>query len=197
MMQSRVLVVLVLAVLALLSGCANVNESIGPVSGWSRDRYEDASYEAAFDAGRYALEQWFRIESARADRGEIVTLADESMERAGTGRLRDETVGTRSRVRRRAAVRISRHPPGIIAECVVKRERLDTAEARAFAQQRSFSEAPTDTPIQGEAGASAEQSQVWTDIGRDRKLEREVLDVMRGRLLRESRPATRPAQSTP
>ena len=55
---------------------------------------------------------------------------------------------------------------------------------------------PNETPIQQEAGVGPQQEQVWTDMPRDRGLERQVLDVVQNRLegdagTREATPAAR------
>lgn len=182
----------------LLCGCAEeTGTSPDTGAGASRDLFAGADYDAVFDAGRSAAAQWFHIDQSRADIGRITTLPAESDERGGTGRIRDETIRYQNRVRRSATLRI--HPQGdaVVVECVVVLERLDTADHRTFAQQRTFNEQPTATPVTGEAGVSARQSEAWTEVGRDRGMERKILDSIRMRVqgprsATASRPAIQP-----
>jgi len=174
----------------LVTGCGV--EPSGPrVSGWSRDRLETASAEDAFGAGRYAVSQWFRIARSDAGTGMIISAPSETTERGNTGRIRDEA-GYPNRVRRTATLRVQALTTGVAVECHVTRERLDTSDHATLARNMTLDDAPTATPVEREAGVSAEQAQVWTDIGRDREMERRILDVVRSRLER-GRPASAPA----
>lgn len=178
------------------AGCAG--EPRGPrISGWSRERVEGVTSDAALDAARYALSQWFRVE--RVDR-ELLTLtsaAAETTERGATGRIRDEAVGYRNRIRRLATLRLrATADGGVIAECHVRRERLDTSDHAALARNMTLDDQPTETPVESAAGVSAEQAQVWTDIGRDRELERRILDVLRSRVQRRGAAPANEASAT-
>ncbi len=156
------------------------------ISGWSRVRVADASQEAVHDAGRYALRQWFRIASDGPEQNAIATYPLERDETGMSGRIGGEALGRRSRIRRTATMRFQTRGDQIVAECHVRRERLDTAGVRAMSSHTRFDEAPTRTPIESEAGVTPEQAQVWTDLGRDRAMERRILDVMRARLERHT-----------
>lgn len=156
---------------------------------------DDISYSAAFDAARYAASQWFRVTDARAEAGRISTAPLEADERGNGERLRD-VVGSHNTIRRQARMRVVNEPKEhrVVIECVVTRQRLDTMDARAMQQQSLMDESANRTPIQGDAGANAEQREVWTDIGRDRGMERQILDVARDRLFGgPGRLSTRPA----
>ncbi|MCK6483058.1 MAG: hypothetical protein HUU22_10950 [Phycisphaerae bacterium] len=187
-----------LAAMLTLGGCADADDPAAGLGGEgtrayaaSRQRLDNVSYHAAFDSAVHALSQWFEGIAADPATGRITAAPSENTEPGGTGRLRDEVAGFRNRVRRQAAMTVLQQGDSIVVDCRVTRQRLDTADHRAFAHQRSArDEDPTAyTPIQGEASATAEQAQVWTDIGRDRRLEQEILGVVRDRLLRGSRPA--------
>jgi hypothetical protein len=173
-------------------GCAADGSAFGEPD-WTRDRLAQVSDEAAFEASRHALSQWFRIDDTQSSRRRLVTFYDQSVIQGGTGRIRDDTVGYRNRVRRRGEIRLTPRDGATVVECRVQRERLDTTDARMASRQRSYDESPTDTPIQYEAGVSAEQAQVWTDIGRDRELERQILDVVQARLGGRRPAASRPS----
>lgn len=180
----------------MMAGCdANPRRTDIPRTNWSRERLDAASSDRAFEAARYALRQWFTIDQASASDGLLTTFPVEFEERGGTGRIRDAAVSYRNRVRHRATVRVMGAEPDVSVECVVIRERLDTADHRVFAMNRQFDDVNNQTPISGEGATSPSQNEVWTEIGRDRKLERDILNVVRERL--SGGPAAAPAPAPP
>ena len=72
-----------------------------------------------------------------------------------------------------------------MAKCRVQVDRLDTADHRVFRRNEQFSDVPNDTPIDSGAGVSAKQDQVWTPMPRDGQLERQILDLVRSRVIKE------------
>lgn len=176
----------------LAAGC------VGPgASGTARDRPAGGSRallpkvapDAAFDAAVYAVGQWFRVAEASRSEGAIRSVTEEFEQKGGTGRIRDAALNFPNRMRRTAAVYVSPHPTGTLVQCEVRVERLDTADHRAFRDNLRFNDYPNETPIDREAGVSAEQDQVWTSMPRDSRLERDILDVIRSRVLPEAPPA--------
>jgi hypothetical protein len=155
-------------------------------------RLPGASRDAAFDAGKYAMQQWFRLDEVSPARGVIRSAAAEYDQKGGTGRIRD-SVGFKNRMRRTAMLVIRDEGGSAAAECIVKVQRLDTADHRMFHQNRGSTDYPSETPIDREAGVSASQDQVWTDMGADRRLESEILEVLRNRLKQEPPAASRPS----
>jgi len=67
-------------------------------------------------------------------------------------------------------------------------ERLDTAQQDVFARQREFADVPSETPIDMGAGMTTGQTETWTDLRRDRMMERQILQAIRERT--EGRSAT-------
>lgn len=182
-----------LCVLALsVAGCDSADRRDDvPRQDWTFNRVDNTSKEAAFDAARYALSQWFTIRQSSVTDGVITTDPVEFEQRGGTERFRDEALKFRNRMRRRAVVRVRGGEGAAIVECVVTRERLDTADHRVFAMNRQSDDVGNQTPITQEGATSPAQNEVWTDVGRDRALERQILDVVRDRL------AGVPAKSAP
>lgn len=167
----------------LIVGCdATDRRDDIPRQDWSSTRLDADDSSAAFDAATYAVSQWFTIRDANPADGLILSHPAEFDQRGGTERLRDGAVNYRNRVRRRAVVRVRSTGGGPRVECVVARERLDTADHRVFWHNRSFEDVPSQTPIAQEAATGPEQNEVWTDVGRDRDLERRILGVVRERL---------------
>jgi hypothetical protein len=179
-----------LLTLGLVSGCDPApGVTDVPRANWSRQRMADADGGRAFDAAQYALRQWFTIDVADRSEGLLTTVPAEYDERGGTGRIRDTAIKYPNRMRRRATVRVQGDGAEVSVDCVVIRERLDTADMRVFRLNRQFDDVGNETPIEQEAGSSAGQNEVWTDVGRDRSLERQILDVVRERLGSQTQPA--------
>lgn len=160
--------------------------------GWSQVILPDVSRAAAFDAGLYAMRQWFRIEESLPESGSIRSAAVEYDQKGGTGRVRDAAIGYTNRMRRSATLVVQESGGRCVARCVVHVERLDTADHRVFRDARRFDDYPTETPIDSEAGVSRSQDQVWTAMPRDRSLERDILNVLKSRVI-EPETATAPS----
>lgn len=165
-------------------GCSELaSGGIGGERGesWSRVTLPKVSRAEAFDAGVYAMRQWFRLESVAPESGSVQSVMSEYEQKGGTGRIRDAALGYRNRMRRQATLVVEESSAGSVARCIVKVERLDTADHRVFRDQTRFEDYPTETPIDREAGVSARQDEAWTEMPRDRGLEREILAVLKNR----------------
>ena len=184
------------------SGCSEP-ASPGPAidsESWSRDRLDGVTPQDAFAAAQFAAAQWFRLDDVRPGQFRLTTAPNESDERGGTGRLRDETIRLPARVRRIATMRVIQQGDASVAECRVTKQRLDTGDYRTLTPTRTFSEHPADNPLPAGASVTAAQSEAWTDVGRDRLMERRILEVVRERLgvlgahAAATAPASEPAQ---
>ena len=175
-----------LLALAPIAGCSELAGSglgASRAEGWSQVTLPKVSQAEAFDAGVYAMRQWFRLENISPESGLVQSAMSEYDQRGGTGRIRDAAIGYRNRMRRQASLVVEDTGNGSIARCMVKVERLDTADHRVFRDNEQFQDYPTETPIDREAGVSARQDEVWTEMPRDRGLEREILAVLKNRVL--------------
>lgn len=191
-------VALGLCVTGLLVGCdssATIRTDIPPAQ-WSREVVAVPAGESAFDAAKFAVSQWFAIDRAEPQDGLITTFPAEFEERGGTGRFRDAAIRFPNRMRRKAIVRISQTGDHASVDCVVIRERLDTSDYRVFALNRQFDDVNNQTPIQEDAATSARQNEVWTEVGRDRGMERQILNVVREKLGGATSPAPAAEEST-
>lgn len=168
-----------------LAGCSDFGGSgLGGerTEGWSQITLPNVSRDAAFEAGVHAMRQWFRLDDVSADSGVIRSAASEYDQKGGTGRIRDAAIGYRNRMRHQATLIITDQGTGCVVQCCVAVQRLDTADHRVFRDNSRFQDYPNETPIDRDAGISSSQDQVWTDMPRDRKLEQEILGVIRNRV---------------
>lgn len=158
-----------------LSTLAAVDKGIGGVTPL---KMPAVPTDRAFDAGLIAMRQYFNHVDATRTEGRLVSGWAEYDQKGGTGRFRDATLNYRNRLRRRATLWISSAESGAVAKCQVRRQRLDTADHRVFQQQQQFNDLPNSTPIDRDAGTTTDQNQAWTDMQRDRQMERELLQVL-------------------
>lgn len=189
---------LLFVAIAVVSGC----DSTGPTrdfprTGWAPSHFPNTDQQRAFNASRTALQQWFRIDRSDPGAGLLTTFPIEDTEKGDTGRIRDTAVHYANQIRRRAAVRIRSGDGGSTVECVVIKERMDTSDHRAMGRNRQFEDVNNQTQIQSEAATSGEQNAVWTDVGRDRGMERDILRVIREQLGAASQPGEDRAPTAP
>lgn len=178
---ARAILVACAIVLAGAPGCSELSATSGADGaggGATPLKMPNTTTNAAFDAGLNALRQYFsQVQDLRLE-GRLVSGWAEYDQKGGTGRLRDATLNYRNRLRRRATLWISPAEPGAVAKCQVRTQRLDTADHRAFEQQQQFNDLPNSTPIDREAATTTDQNQAWTEMQRDRQMERELLQVL-------------------
>jgi len=137
------------------------------------------------------MKQWFRVAEASPVDGQVRSVTTEYEQRGGTGRIRDTALKFPNRLRRTATLYVQPWGEGSVVHCVVDVQRLDTADHRVFRDMERFDDYPTDTPIDREAGVTAAQDQVWTDLPRDVQLERDILEVVRSKATEGTPPATK------
>lgn len=183
-----------LALLSLaVAGCSSSRST--PVitrastADWAQIRLPNTAPGEAYEAGLYAMKQWFRL--AVTDSVEYVVQSDPSEyeQKGGTGRIRDTAIGFRNRMRRIGTLVVQAYDGGCIVKCKVATQRLDTADHRVFRSNQEFADVPNQTPIQGEASVSPKQEQVWTDMPRDRGLEHDILGIVQNRVTGGKQPA--------
>ncbi|QDV92235.1 hypothetical protein RAS2_33540 [Phycisphaerae bacterium RAS2] len=146
---------------------------------------------AAYDACLHSMKQWFRVAEASPVDGQVRSVTTEYEQRGGTGRIRDTALKFPNRLRRTATLYVQPWGEGSVVHCVVDVQRLDTADHRVFRDMERFDDYPTDTPIDREAGVTAAQDQVWTDLPRDVQLERDILEVVRSKATEGTPPVTK------
>lgn len=178
-LQAGRLLVLVAATAGLVAGCAADADL-----GYTVRTLPLASDDQAIAAAEQAFREHFRIARTSSSAEILVELKAEPAERlqrGGTGRLRDGMVAVPTRVRRVGVLRLARQGEQLRALCQVLQQRLDTSDLEMFRRDQQRDDFPTDTPIDRDA-VTAEQNAVWTDMGRDLALEREILASLIERL---------------
>lgn len=178
-------------IFGLLCGCgdfASAPIQSARTEGWSQAQLPGVSQDAAFDAGVYAMKQWFRLEEVSPSLGQIRSVPTEYTQSGGTDRIRDTALKFRNRMRRTATLAVLGGDDGAVARCEVRVQRLDTSDYRIFKDMDRFDDYSSETPIESGAGATPEQRETWTDLPRDRKLEGEILSVIRNRLKKPAAP---------
>ena len=179
-------VVCLILIFVVGGGCSEPRRETGAgggrESGWSQITLPNVTPDAAFEAGTYAMQQWFRISDKLPADGTLRSFTEEYEQKGGTGRIRDGAIGYKNRMRRTATLLVLAQPSGCVVKCHVQVERLDTADHRVFRSNEQFEDVPNETPIDREAAVSSRQDQAWTPMPRDRGLERKMLDVLRNHL---------------
>lgn len=177
------------ACLALITSGAGCNSGGGEgvvdtprVEGWSQRRAAGVSVDRATDAAKMSLQQWFGRVNVQPGSPMLVQGGpSEYSQKGGGDRIRD-TVGFNNRLRRTATVQIRPMDDGCQIQCVVERQRLDTADHRVLQENRGGSDVPNATPIERDAGLTRDQQDSWTDLPRDRDMERTILNSILARL---------------
>lgn len=160
------------------SGLTSATEPAGGSGGATPLALPNTSTDAAFDAGLAAMRHYYNQVDSNPTLGKIESGQVEYDQAGGTGRFRDDALKFRNRMRHKATLWITRSDSGTLARCQVRVQRLDTADHRVFRDQQRFNDLPNTTPIDREAGVSSIQNQAWTELPRDRKREREILQVL-------------------
>jgi len=160
------------------------------VEGWSQRRATGVTVDQAAEAARASLRQWFgRVTVSPSGTVLVQGGPAEYTQQGGGDRIRD-SVGFNNRLRRTASVQIRPTENGCQIECVVERQRLDTADHRVLQENRGGSDIPNATPIERDAGLSREQQDAWTELPRDREMERTILTSIVNRLSGSTQTAT-------
>lgn len=172
--------------MVMVAGCSdNGGQAIADrprVEGWSQRGASGVSVDRATEASKASLQQWFGRVTVNPGSTMLVQGGpSEYTQKGGGDRIRD-TVGFNNRMRRTATVQIRPMDDGCQIQCVVERQRLDTADHRVLQENRGGSDVPNATPIERDAGLTRDQQDAWTDLPRDREMERTILNSILARL---------------
>jgi hypothetical protein len=176
---------ILIASASMLAGCSQFEQAPSArvrTEGWTSLRLPGATKAQALDAGVHAMRQWFRLEPVSAADNEVRSVTMEFDQKGGTERIRDAALKYKNRMRRWATLVVQEQGPDVIVRCAVQVQRLDTSDHRVFHDNQRFVDYPNETPIDREAGVTASQDQVWTDMPRDRQLETDILSVVKSQL---------------
>ncbi|MCC7292719.1 MAG: hypothetical protein IT449_11730 [Phycisphaerales bacterium] len=132
---------------------------------------------SVFQAAREALSgMGFSVDRADPEAGVLTTFParPERLEESA----RADLFGASGTTRRVATVRIETSPDQVSVYCKVEIQEPTTEAHRMRAAASEGSDLPTDTPIDRDAATTEEQNTVWQTVGRDREMERSLLDAI-------------------
>jgi len=179
-----VLSALVIA-LVPLAGCSSstgrIEEQRG-TGGATPQTFRNTSLAGVFDAGEEALREHFGAVRVSHGRGAIEAGPESFTQRGGTARVTDPALRPTYQMRRFGTLWIAEDENGVIVNCQVRVQRLDTTDYRSLKTHREFNDLPTETPIDNDAGLTADQRQAWTELARDQTMERQILGAIYRRL---------------
>ncbi|MCG3131305.1 MAG: hypothetical protein FLDDKLPJ_02095 [Phycisphaerae bacterium] len=150
-------------------GASTANFAVRPVPGAD----EGGAFQAARDA---MLGLGFQIALAEPDRGRLESAPAQEEELEFAARSRTHETGRRQR--RVASVRIETADGDVKVFCRVEIQEPSTEAHRFRASVDSSLDRPGETPIDRDAATTPDQNTVWRTIGRDRDLERSILDAV-------------------
>ena len=169
------------AVVSFVAGCSELTPSLEFNA--TRRRYINVAGLDVFAAAEQTLREAFRIETADRARGYLKSSPKSGGARGGTGWLGDVVLPGRSYVRRVAEMRVTPAADDVVAvQCKVTLERWDTDRRHAFAFNHYVDDTPGGTPDELAAVTGAPR-EIWTVIGSDDALERQLLAALEERLI--------------
>ncbi|NOT02066.1 MAG: hypothetical protein HOP29_15750 [Phycisphaerales bacterium] len=141
---------------------------------YQRQRFMGVEFAAAMAAAERAVGEHFAIAERDADAGVVRSEPTEG----GAGEAGDPAhvnLGTPSRARRLAEVRVVRDGDEIEVLCRVQLQQLETDPFRSRQYDRGTFDEPTDSPAERDASTTPEQNALWQTRRRDRMMERAIL----------------------
>ncbi|MGD8451233.1 MAG: hypothetical protein PVJ57_05390 [Phycisphaerae bacterium] len=195
-MSGRVVVLLLAPLCWGLVGCGPTTDLTGQQS----RLIDTPDSRAVLVAGAALLRREFGRVDVDEGRLAVDSLPVEYSTRRESGTARD-LYGGRSTMRRVAHFSVGRKGESSVARLRIDVERQDTARvASAQPAGTRISDSPGYTPIERDAATSERQNTVWSRVGRDRRLERMLLDELEERFAApptETAPAPAPASERP
>ncbi|MCX5685840.1 MAG: hypothetical protein NT049_19475 [Planctomycetota bacterium] len=183
----------VLVVAAILAGgCQDAANRT-----WQNARLPTHDWQRAFEVSREVLKEHFEIGESSVTKGTIVTRP-QAFDRAKGLSLADLR-GAGGRWRRTVTIELSRGGLDIDARAAVILEREGTNAAIALAQSGGYEEHTTDVPrsrVYGSERGSGTPP-VWTEVGNDAGLAREILAKISERLQKAEQQEALPNMQSP
>jgi len=174
-------------------GCSETKQ-LGPQeSTATRQRFVGVSQEEAFRAAQRVFRNYFPIDRFDAEEGTIYSRPTEVSGRGEMTQVRDVMTTTPNRRRQVAEMQVIPRGRDVIVACQVSIQRYDAAQQRAFRPSSGDDRPSANDPFKPDAGTTAKQRESWTNVGRNRALESQVLDSVRAQLQPTSAPTTAPA----
>ena len=183
----------VLVVAAVVAGGCGESAS----RAWQHAQLPTHDWQTAFQVSQDVLKEHFEIAEASVTKGTIVTRPA-VFERARSGTLADIR-GAGGRWRRTVSLELSRGGLEVEARAAVILEREGTNAAIAIAESGGFgdraNDVPRSQPLISERGRGP--APVWTEVGNDPTLAREILAQITERLQKLEKQDAPPALPSP
>ena len=141
-----------------------------------------SSTDVAFEASEQALlELNYVVASSNKTVGLLKTrpILGGTPDRPPT---RASRVSSANELRSVAEIRVETQAEEVLVYCRVLVQEQTNQAHRAFARDQYGRDTPTETAIDMEAGATAEQNSVWRTIGQDASAERRILSAITRRI---------------
>lgn len=151
---------------ASLAGCKS------DISSGTRMSLGDVSYDEARAAAQEVMRKHFQLAPGNPDDAEIVALPKPVDARA------QRILGGKSPARQMATLRIQSQSGQVIANAKVLLQRQGSASFEQFGASGNYSTIPNETPSQKTAATTPEQNEAWETRGRDRVLERTIVQEL-------------------
>jgi len=177
-MSMRVALLLLCGSLMSLTGCASSGAGEERASMSRVVRSPDR--ERVMQSAMVILKREFGRVAETPDGRRIVSEPLEFRTASDSGTVRDY-VGGKSTMRRIATFSCASRGDTVLAQLRVdvEREDSDRVESSSQSQQQSrFSDTPSQTPVERDAGVSKKQNQAWVFVKRDLQLERALLEEL-------------------
>lgn len=174
--------------LALLLLCGSLMALVGCAAGGAGDERASMSRvvrcserDRVMQAAMVILKREFGRVSETSDGRRIISEPLEFRTASDSGTVRDY-VGGKSTMRRIASFTCTPRGETVLAQLRVdvEREDSDRVESSQQSQQQPsrFSDTPSQTPVERDAGVSRKQNQAWIFVKRDLQLERVLLEEL-------------------
>ena len=151
---------------AALTGCK------ADISSGTRLSLGDVSYDEALAVAREVMRKHFEL--APGNPGDSAIVARPKPVDARAQRI----LGGKSPVRQLATLRLQSRAGHVVANANILLQRQGSASFRQFGSSGNYSTIPNDTPSQSEAATTPEQNEAWETRGRDRALERTIVQEL-------------------
>ena len=165
-------ILLLLPVLAAVAGCQSA-----ATRAWQQADLPTHDAQRAFEAAKDVLSKHFQIASANWTKG-IIETRPQLFDRSRSGTLSDIR-GAGGRWRRTVSFELDRDALTMVARVAVRLEREGTATAIALAgsggEGGRVADVPPTLPLAATPGARSGE-EVWTEVGYDASLAREILN---------------------
>jgi hypothetical protein len=176
-----------LAALLVATGCDNlVQPARGPQepAEFSSIRLVDVSMADARAEALAVMKERFRLDSTASTATVLISRPLETTDRADreTAGIREVLSGSSNRHRQIAQVHLVERGPDVLVSCNVRVQRLDVAERSAFLPQRSAEDRPSNLPSERAPGTQTLLEEDWSNVGRNRQLEQDILSEIADRL---------------